>query len=125
MKYVPEPEDSILQHTALKIYRQFHQFPHALRVAMMLNDPALIKEVFLQCPDRSVVPARVIPGLQPRAGGATGRGKYDRKLSLLMSMADIVCSACAAWPCGCPGVWAEGSTCMYAGLILRLLGTEY
>lgn len=58
MKYVPEPEDSILLHTALKIYRQFHQFPHALRVAMMLNDPALIKEVFLQCPDRS---ARLAP----------------------------------------------------------------
>ena len=52
VKYVPEPEDSILMHTALDIYRQFQQYPHALRLAMMLNDITLVKKLFLNCPDR-------------------------------------------------------------------------
>ena len=58
VKYVPEPEDSILLNTALRIYRQFDQYPHALRLAMMLNNPALIREIFLDCPDRWVGVAR-------------------------------------------------------------------
>ena len=58
VKYVPEPEDSILLNTALRIYRQFDQYPHALRLAMMLNNPALIREIFLGCPDRWVGVAR-------------------------------------------------------------------
>ena len=53
VKYVPEPEDGILMHTALDIYRQFQQYPHALRLAMMLNDITLVKKLFLNCPDRS------------------------------------------------------------------------
>ncbi len=51
VKYVPEPEDSILLHTALKIYRRFRKYPQALRLALMLNDTYLIKEIFLECPD--------------------------------------------------------------------------
>ena len=54
MKYVPEPEDTILLQTALQIYRQFRQYPHSLRLAMMLNSPPLIKEIFLECPNKSV-----------------------------------------------------------------------
>lgn len=51
MKYVPEPEDSVLLHTALKIYRKFECYPQALRLALMLNDLDLTKEIFLACPD--------------------------------------------------------------------------
>ena len=51
MKYVPEPEDSVLLHIALKVYRQFKRYPQALRLALMLNDMDLTKEIFLECPD--------------------------------------------------------------------------
>ena len=52
VKYVPEPEDSVLLHTALKIFRKFHCYPQALRLALMLNDLPLVKEIFLECPNR-------------------------------------------------------------------------
>ena len=52
VKYVPEPEDSALLKMALKIYKQFHRYPQALRLALMLNDMSLVKEVFMECPDR-------------------------------------------------------------------------
>ena len=51
VKYVPEPEDSALLHIALKLYRKFNRYPQALRLALMLNDLPLAKEVFLCCPD--------------------------------------------------------------------------
>ncbi len=51
VKYVPEPEDSVLLHTAIKIFRKFRCYPLALRLALMLNDQALIKELFLECPN--------------------------------------------------------------------------
>jgi 26S proteasome regulatory subunit N1 len=54
VKYVPEPEDGVLLTTALEIYRQFDQFPHALRLALMLNDAPLTKQLFLGCTDRLV-----------------------------------------------------------------------
>ena len=54
MKYVPEPEDSLLLTTALQIYQRFHQYPLALRTAMMLGDTALVRQVFTECPDRVV-----------------------------------------------------------------------
>ena len=50
-------------NTALRIYRQFDQYPHALRLAMMLNNPALIREIFLGCPDRWVGMARNLVGV--------------------------------------------------------------
>lgn len=52
VKYVPEPEDTILLKTSLDIYKKFHQYSHALRLALMLNDHALIREIFLECPDK-------------------------------------------------------------------------
>ncbi len=52
VKYVPEPEDSVLLNTALKIFRQFHCYPQALRLALMLNNQALVKELFLECPNK-------------------------------------------------------------------------
>ncbi len=39
-------------HTALKIYRQFKGYPQALRLALMLNDLDLTKDLFLECPDK-------------------------------------------------------------------------
>ena len=55
VKYVPEPEDSILLHTTIKTYLKFKQFPQALRLAMMLNDRDLIKKIFHECHNRCVV----------------------------------------------------------------------
>ncbi len=52
VKYVPEPEDATLLHNALKIYLKFKRYPQALRLALMLNDLELTKEIFLECPDR-------------------------------------------------------------------------
>ena len=54
VKYVPEPEDGILLHTSLEIYRHFDQFPHALRLSLMLNDTRLTKQLFLSCSDRYI-----------------------------------------------------------------------
>lgn len=51
VKYVPEPEDSTLLHTTLKVYLHFKHYPQALRLALMLNDLDLAKKIFLECPD--------------------------------------------------------------------------
>ena len=55
VKYVPEPEDAVLLNTAINIYRKFNQSPSALRLAMMLNNFDLIRDIFLECPDRYVI----------------------------------------------------------------------
>ena len=55
VKYVSEPDDGVLLHTALQIYRRFNQYSPALRLAMMLNDMAIVRQLFLECPDRSEV----------------------------------------------------------------------
>jgi len=47
VKYVPEPEDSILLTTSLKIYRKFNHYSKALQLALQLNDLDLIREIFL------------------------------------------------------------------------------
>lgn len=52
--YVPEPEDSILIRTALKIYQKFNQDVLALRCAIQLNDMDLIQSVFYTCSDSLV-----------------------------------------------------------------------
>ena len=54
MKYVQEPENTTLLKVALDIHQKFKQYPQALRLALMINDPDLIRKVFLQCPDRFV-----------------------------------------------------------------------
>ena len=50
--YVPDPENVNLLKTALSIFRKFNQWPQALRLALQINDHALIEEVFLACKDR-------------------------------------------------------------------------
>ncbi|XP_019864481.1 PREDICTED: 26S proteasome non-ATPase regulatory subunit 2-like [Amphimedon queenslandica] len=54
VKYVPEPEDSTILKTSLQIYQKFHQYPHALRLALILNDSDEIRRIFLECPDKLV-----------------------------------------------------------------------
>jgi len=49
--YVPDPENTNLLKTALSIFRKFKQFPQAMRLALQLNDKALVEEIFLSCQD--------------------------------------------------------------------------
>ena len=49
--YVPEPENTNLLNTSLKLFWKFDQFPHALRIALQMNDPEKVKEIFLSCQD--------------------------------------------------------------------------
>ena len=49
--YVPDPENTNLLKTALSIFRKFDQFPHAIRLALQLNDPDLVRAIFLECKD--------------------------------------------------------------------------
>jgi len=49
--YVPEPENTNLLHAALKLFRKFEEYPQALRLALQINDAALVMEIFTGCPD--------------------------------------------------------------------------
>lgn len=49
--YVPDPENTNLLKTALSIFRKFEQYPHAIRLALQLNDHPLVREIFLECKD--------------------------------------------------------------------------
>ncbi|XP_070532657.1 26S proteasome non-ATPase regulatory subunit 2-like [Ptychodera flava] len=51
VNYVPEPEDTTLLKTALRLFRKFDRYPEALRLAMQLNDIELIEEIFTSCKD--------------------------------------------------------------------------
>jgi 26S proteasome regulatory subunit N1 len=52
--YVADPENTTLLQTALLLFRNFDQYPQALRLAMQLNDHNLIEEIFTSCPDSTV-----------------------------------------------------------------------
>uniref|UniRef100_A0A5S6R0W0 26S proteasome non-ATPase regulatory subunit 2 n=1 Tax=Trichuris muris TaxID=70415 RepID=A0A5S6R0W0_TRIMR len=47
--YVPEPENSNLLWTVMRIYLKFNRHFEALRCALMLNDMGKVKEIFLNC----------------------------------------------------------------------------
>lgn len=49
--YVPDPENVSLLKCALSLSRKFKQHTQAMRIALMLNDLEVIKEIFLSCPD--------------------------------------------------------------------------
>lgn len=49
--YVPDPENTNLLKTSLKLFGKFNRYPEALRLAMMLNDSHLIEEIFVSCKD--------------------------------------------------------------------------
>jgi len=50
--YVPHPENDELLHASLNIYRKFNQYSDALLVAIQINDPALIQDVYHSCTDQ-------------------------------------------------------------------------
>ena len=52
--YVPDPENTNLLKTALRIFRKFEQYPQALRLALQLNEPQLVREIFLECKDSTL-----------------------------------------------------------------------
>lgn len=49
--YVPEPENTNLLKTALNIFRKFDRYPQAMRLALQLNDPLLVTDIFNDCED--------------------------------------------------------------------------
>merc|ERR1719394_262830 len=70
--YVPEPENTNLLKTALSIFRKFAQFPQAMRLALQLNDKALVEELFNSCPD---------PIVQKQLAYMLGRHQFYLELS--------------------------------------------
>uniref|UniRef100_A0A182VWP2 26S proteasome non-ATPase regulatory subunit 2 n=1 Tax=Anopheles minimus TaxID=112268 RepID=A0A182VWP2_9DIPT len=52
--YVAEPENVSLLKCALNLSRKFNQHTQAMRLAMMINDTELIKEIFTSCADSAV-----------------------------------------------------------------------
>jgi len=49
--YLPEPENTNLLQAALKLFRKFDESPQALRLALQINDPALVMDIFEGCKD--------------------------------------------------------------------------
>ncbi|XP_055543393.1 26S proteasome non-ATPase regulatory subunit 2 [Wyeomyia smithii] len=52
--YVPEPENMSLLKCALNLSRKFNIHTQAMRLAMMINDPQLIQDIFTSCADLAV-----------------------------------------------------------------------
>ncbi|KAB0801142.1 hypothetical protein PPYR_05496 [Photinus pyralis] len=52
--YVADPENTTLLQTALHLFRKFKQYPQSLRLAMQLNDHALIEDIFTSCKDTAI-----------------------------------------------------------------------
>jgi len=52
--YVPDPENTNLLYTALRIFRKFNQLPQAMRLALQLNDRAKVEEIFNNCSDSTI-----------------------------------------------------------------------
>merc|ERR1719489_617009 len=70
--YVPEPENTNLLTTALNIFKQFKQYPQAMRLALQLNDKAIVEELFNSCPD---------PIVQKQLAFMLGRHQFYLELS--------------------------------------------
>ena len=49
--FVPDPENTNLLKTALKIFLKFNKYSEALRLAMQLQDKEQIKDIFKRCND--------------------------------------------------------------------------
>lgn len=52
--YSPEPENINLLKTAINLSKKFEQYTHAMRLALMLNDKTIIKELFVSCKDAAI-----------------------------------------------------------------------
>lgn len=49
--YLQEPDDVIVLRTAYKIYKKMGKYNDAMRVALQINDQALIEDTFAECTD--------------------------------------------------------------------------
>ena len=54
VNYVPEPEDSALLNSAIRIFLRFDRFPDAAMLAVRLNDMDKVKEIFMNSAERFV-----------------------------------------------------------------------
>lgn len=52
--YLPEPENTEILRVTMQIYRKMQQLPDALRLAIKLNEPAIIEEIYTGCEDESL-----------------------------------------------------------------------
>lgn len=52
--YVADPENVTLLRTALNLSRKFNQYTQAMRLALMLNDMTLIRQIFVECKDSAI-----------------------------------------------------------------------
>lgn len=52
--YVADPENVTLLRTALNLSRKFNQYTQAMRLALMLNDMTLIRQIFTECKDSAI-----------------------------------------------------------------------
>lgn len=85
--YVPDPENSNILRTALRIFCKFNKLPEALRCAMQLNDLDQIKAILKACKD---------PALQKQLAFMIGRQQIfimddisDSELTEIMSNAHL------------------------------------
>eukprot|EP00112_Aurelia_sp_Birch-Aquarium-sp1_P012638 Seg2658.4 transcript_id=Seg2658.4/GoldUCD/mRNA.D3Y31 product="26S proteasome non-ATPase regulatory subunit 2" protein_id=Seg2658.4/GoldUCD/D3Y31 len=49
VNYVPEPEDTALLNSAIRIFLRFDRYPDAAALAVRLNDIDKVKEIFMSC----------------------------------------------------------------------------
>ncbi|XP_053208765.1 26S proteasome non-ATPase regulatory subunit 2-like [Panonychus citri] len=54
VSYVPDPENTNILKTALRIFVKFNKLPEALRLAMQLNDMDQIKSILTGCKDAAL-----------------------------------------------------------------------
>jgi len=52
--FVPEPQDDALKRTCLDIFKNFNQWPQAMQMALKINDPKIIQDIFFQPEDKFV-----------------------------------------------------------------------
>ena len=52
VNYVPEPEDTALLNSAIRIFLRFDRYPDAAALAVRLNDIDKVKEIFMSCSGR-------------------------------------------------------------------------
>lgn len=52
--YATEPDDTEILHVVLRIYRQLNKLPEALFIAMRIDEPELVQEIYESTEDRFV-----------------------------------------------------------------------
>ena len=50
--YVPDPENTNLLKTSMKIFRDQKQYPQTMRLALQINDSDVVREIFDECQDQ-------------------------------------------------------------------------